>query len=479
MNMLEFMIMILIVTAFFMLVMKRSSIAIFSIFIVFILMFYLFLSQETIIVKFSGWEPPFGIVWVMDRLSAMMGLLITSIAFLVSIYSIKYVKERQHKFFALVCLMIVGLLGVTMTGDIFNMYVFLEILSLSCYGLVAFNLDDEAIEGAMKYVILGPFSTSFALLGIAMLYGLTGTLNIADLSLKIVHSIPFNIAFAFLISGFALKAAIVPFHFWLPDVHPVAPSPISAMLSSVVVGTGIYAVLRIIFTVFGFSSVFWLFIAFGLITMVIGGVIAIRQKDIKRMIAYSTVSQSGYIFLAIGLGSNLGVIAGLFHLLNNIITKAMLFLIAGVIIWHTKTKDMNELGGLGKNMNLIMICFAIGALSMAGLPPLNGFASKWLIYLATWETSPILTAIALIVSGITLIYYMKAFSSIFLGPSKQKTEKMETHTPKVMLIPIVFLAIISLIIGLFPQFFLEYLIDPAANALLNQSQYINIVLGGG
>ncbi len=473
--MLEYIVAILIVAAFMVLAVKREVIAVGAILVSFLMMLFIFLQNEMVIVRFGGWSPPFGIVWVMDKFNVMMGLLITGIAFLVSLYSIKYLKGRRHKFYALLCLMTVGLLGIAMTGDIFNMYVFLEILSIACYGLVAFNLDDDAIEGALKYLILGPLASSFMLLGVAILYGLTGTLNMADLALKIQPTPLFHIAFGFLVGGFALKAAIVPFHFWLPDVHPVAPSPISAMLSSVVVGTGIYAVLRIMFTVFGFFGVFWLFIAFGLLTMVVGGIIAINQTNIKRMIAYSTISQSGYIFLAIGLGTNIGVAAGLFHLLNNMIIKAMLFLAAGIVIWHTQTKDMSELGGLGKQMPLTMLCFGIGALSIIGIPPLNGFASKWMIYTATWEVSPLLTAVAITVSAITLVYYLKAFSSIFFGPAKKTVVKA---TPKFMLIPVVILAILCVLIGLFPQIGLS-IIEPAANALLDQNQYISAVLGGG
>jgi multicomponent Na+:H+ antiporter subunit D len=473
--MLEYIVAILIVAAFVVLAVKREVIAVGAILVSFLMMLFIFSQNEMVIVRFGGWSPPFGIVWVMDKFNVMMGLLITGIAFLVALYSTKYLKERRNKFYALLCLMTAGLLGISMTGDIFNMYVFLEILSISCYGLVAFNLDDDAIEGALKYLILGPLASSFMLLGIAILYGLTGTLNMADLALKIQPNPLFHIAFGFLVGGFALKAAIVPFHFWLPDVHPVAPSPISAMLSSVVVGTGIYAVLRIMFTIFGFFGVFWLFIAFGLLTMVVGGIIAINQTNIKRMIAYSTISQSGYVFLAIGLGTNIGVAAGLFHLLNNMIIKAMLFLAAGIVIWHTQTKDMSELGGLGKQMPLTMLCFGIGALSIIGIPPLNGFASKWMIYMATWEVSPLLTAVAITVSAITLVYYLKAFSSIFFGPAKKTVVKA---TPKFMLIPVVILAILCVLIGLFPQIGLS-IIEPAANALLDQNQYISAVLGGG
>jgi multicomponent Na+:H+ antiporter subunit D len=473
--MLEYAIAALLVAAFLTPVFKKDLIPIAAIIFSFLILVAVFLQGQIVIVKFSGWAPPFGIAWVVDRFNALMGLLVTGMASLVAIYSTRYVRERKSRFYTLLCLMTAGLLGVTLTGDVFNMYVFFEILSIACYGLVAFNTDREAIEGALKYIVLGPLASSFILLGIAMLYGLTGTLNMADIATKIQPDIAFNVAFGFLVGGFALKSAIVPFHFWLPDVHPVAPSPISAMLSSVVVGIGIYVIMRLVFTVFGFTGIMWMFIVLGIVTMVLGGIIAIAQTNIKRMIAYSTVSQSGYIFLAMGLGTNLGVAAAIFHLVNNILVKSLLFLAAGIVIWHTGTKDMNQLGGLGKRLPLVAICFGIGSLSIIGLPPLNGFASKWMIYMATWDISPVLTAIAVIVSGITMIYYLKAFSCIFMGSSRIQIKE---KTPKAMLAPVIILAAICVLIGFFPQTVLG-VIEQATNALLNQGQYITAVLGVG
>jgi multicomponent Na+:H+ antiporter subunit D len=473
--MIEYAIVVLLAGAFLTPVFKKDIVAIAAIFFSFIVMSSVFLQGGVVVMKYSGWGPPFGIAWVIDRFNALMGLLVTGIASLVSVYSARYVRERRNRFFTLLCLMTAGLMGVCLTGDVFNMYVFFEILSIACYGLVAFNADKEAIEGALKYIVLGPLASSFLLAGIAMLYGLTGTLNMADIALKIRPDIAFSAALGFLIAGFALKSAVVPFHFWLPDVHPVAPSPVSALLSGVVVGTGIYAVMRIIFTVFGLSGIMWMFIALGLVTMVLGGLLAVAQKNLKRMIAYSTVSQSGYIFLAVGLGTNLGITAAIFHLVNNILLKSLLFLAAGIVIWHTGTKDMNQLGGLGRRLPLVMVCFGIGAMGIIGLPPLNGFASKWMIYMAALEVSPLLAAAAVTVSGITMIYYLKAFSSVFLGQDKCE---VKGKTPAAMAVPVVILAIICVIIGVFPQAALTVM-EQAANALLGQGQYITAVLGGG
>jgi multicomponent Na+:H+ antiporter subunit D len=367
------------------------------------------------------------------------------------------------------------MLGVVFTGDIFNMYVFFEIFSISSYILVAFPLNRETAEGSIKFLIMGALSTLMILLGIAMLYGLTGTVNMADLALKVGPDGIFLIPLGVLMAGFFLKAAVLPFHFWLPDAHSIAPSSVSALLSSVVVGVGIYSIMRIMFTVFGMFDLSPILIAFGLVTMIAGGLMALVQTDLKRLIAYSTISQTGYILIAIALGSGFGLSAGIFHLLNNMIMKSLLFFSAGIVIWHTGVRDMNKLGGLGKKMPVAMISFFIASLAIAGIPLLNGFISKWLIYIATWQVSPLITIACLFVSAITLAYYVKAFSCIFLGPCKTKM-KVKTQTPLYMTIPVIILTALCVIIGIFPQLVTPF-VNQAAMALIDQAGYIAAVLG--
>ncbi|MBN2042215.1 MAG: cation:proton antiporter [Candidatus Aenigmarchaeota archaeon] len=465
---------VLFLAAFLVLVLKKDMIAISAIVFSFFFLIFIYLAPETMVFAFSGWNPPFGIVWVLDGLGLFMALLITGIMSLTAIYSVKYIKKRKHRYYTLLCLLTIGLLGISLTGDIFNMYVFFELMSVSSYALVAFLLNKESTEAAFKYLVVGSLSSSFLLLGIAMLYGLAGTLNMADLATKVYGGPAFLVVLGLILGGLSLKSAIVPFHFWLPDVHPAAPSPVSALLSSVIVGSGVYMMIRVIFTVFGIVSVFWMLILLGLVTMILGGLMALIQKDAKRLIAYSTVSQIGYIFVAIGIGTSLGVTAGLFHLLNNILLKSLLFMSFGIVLWHTGTRDMNRLGGIGKQMPWVAFCFGVGALGTAGVPPLNGFASKWLIYMATWQVSPVITAIAIIVSAITMAYYIKVFSCIFMGHSNIK---IVNKTPKMMLIPVIIITIMCIVIGIFPQIGIMF-VEPATNALLNQSQYINAVLGG-
>ena len=466
--MLEYIISILIVSSFLMLVLKRDLIAIGAILVSFFMMVLLFFQDQITIVRFGGWVPPFGIVWVMDGLSLFVGLLITGISSLVAIYSIKYIKERKHRFYTLLCLMTAGLLGVCLTGDIFNMYVFFEILSIASYGLVSFFLDEDAIEGAFKYIIIGSFGSSFILLGIALLYGVTGTLNFADLALKISHSPVFMIALGLIIGGFAFKAAIIPFHAWKPDAIEGTPTPIGAIFTTSSSAVGVYGIMRILF-VFGMIQLNFALIGFGVLTMMVGALLALVQINAKRMLAYSSISQIGYVVMVIGFGTTLGLTSGLYHILNNALIKGLLFMGIGCVIYLTGKENLDE---MGMNNTPLLICMGIGVLSMAGVPPLNGFVSKWLIFMASWEINPILTVLAIIASAITLAYGFKIFSSIFLSGKKSSGE-----IPKIMLVPVVILTILCVLIGIFPQLGLD-IVEPAANALLNQNQYITAVLGG-
>lgn len=467
--MLEYTIVILVISAFLMLVLKRDLVAVGSIFVSFLIMVFLFFQDQTVVVRFGGWFPPFGIVWVMDRLNLFIGILITGISSLVAVYSMKYIKERKQRFYALLCLMTAGLLGVSMTGDLFNMYVFFEITSIASYGLVSFFLDEDAIEGAFKYLVMGSFGSSFILIGISLTYGLMGTLNFADLALKVQHTPAFMFVLALMIGGFGLKAAIIPFHAWKPDAIEGTPSPVGAIFTTVSSAIGVYGIMRVLF-VFGMIQMNLALIIFGVITMMAGALLALVQINVKRMLAYSSISQVGYIVMAIGLGTTLGLTSGIYHILNNALIKGLLFMAIGCVVYLTGKESLD---GMGIKNTPLLLCIGIGVLSMAGIPPLNGFVSKWLIFMASWEISPVLTVLAIVASAITLAYGLKIFSSIFLSG-----KRVEGKIPRVMLIPVIVLAILCLLIGIFPQIGLG-VVEPAANALLNQNQYITAALGGG
>jgi len=468
--MIGYILLLLLAASFLTLVVRRDILPIAAIVISFLALVFISFGPGMILFSFGGWEPPFGIVWAGDGLSKMIALLVTGIASLVAIYSTKYIKERSHRYYCLLALMTIGMLGVSLTGDIFNLYVFFEIFSISSYALVAFFLDNHAIEGAFKYLVVGSFAASLLLLGIALLYGSAGTLNMADLSARILHTPAFLVPLGLLIAGFGVKAAMVPFHFWKPDAIEGTPSPIGAIFTAVSASMGVYCILRIlfVFNMIGFNSIL---IIFGVLTMVVGAVMAFMQDNVKRLLAYSSISQVGYILMALGLGTYLGISGGLYQLLNNALAKALLFLSMGVAILYTG-KEM--LSSLSVKNNILMACFGIGALAVIGIPPLNGFASKYMIYMAAWEVSPPLAAISLIVAAFTLAYYLKAFSCMFLNPRGRVTIK---KIPNIMLIPIIILAALCLLLGVLPQLGL-HVVEPAAKALLDSAGYAAAVLGG-
>jgi len=440
--------------------------------LLFSFLFFVFLSpsifpNEIIVQNVSSWLPPIGINLVLDSLSLIFLLLITGIGFLASLVVEKYVHERRSEFYSLFLLMIVGMMGIVLTGDLFNLYVFYEIMCISSYGLIVFYRTKKSAEAAIKYLLISALGSSLILLGIALTYGLTGTLNLADIITKLPENsaIPFSLIFV----GFAIKAGLVPFHIWLPDAHSEAPIPVSVMLSGVLVKMGLYVLLRL-YVLFDINYLSVMLIL-GLASIIVGDLMALQQKDIKRMLAYSTISQVGYISFALGLGS-VGFVAGTFHLINHVLIKSMLFLIAGSIVLKVKTRDMTKMKGLGTSMPVEAIGFLIGAFAISGIPPLNGFASKFMIYMATLNSGySFLVFIPIIFSVVTLGYYLRAFFTIFGGAGKKK-EKIDWA----LALPVLVLASLCVVIGLFPQLITQNL-QLVINSLLDKANYYCAVLG--
>lgn len=453
---------------------------------------------EIIVYQLAGRAPPFGINLAIDGFNMMVALIVTGISLLVMIYSLVFVEDRSGlgKYYSLLLLLVAGMMGVTFTGDIFNLYVFFEILSIASYALVAFYRTSGSLEGAFKYLIMGTLGTAAILLGIAILYGLTGTLNIADLAvwlerINATHGgfpISMIVALGFFITGFGIKIAMIPLHAWLPDAYQTAPSSIASIFAGGTAIVGVYSLLRVSYLAFSAIDVGTLFIVLGLISMVVGAFMAIAQEDLKRLLAYSGISQMGYILLGVGLGTTLGVQGGLFHMFNNAIYKSLLFLCAGAVVYKVGTSKLSKLGGLGEKMPITAATFIIGSLAISGIPPFNGFASKLVIYEAGYEAYLangelwylVLTVIAIVISALTLAYFVKAISQVFLGQRPEGLENVNEVSP-VMLTPMVVLAILCVVFGLLPNLGLDrYLTiaEPAQEAIMDSSKYIAAVLGG-
>lgn len=403
----------------------------------------------------GGWRPPIGIVMVVDSLTAFMLVTVNLVASAIVLYARDYMERYTAKdmFYTLVLLMLAGMNGVIVAGDLFNLFVFLEIATMASYALVAFGTERHALEAAFKYAVMGSVGTLFILLGIVLLYGLTSTLNMADMRMVLAghndHNLLRMVTVLFLM-GFGLKAALVPFHAWLPDAHPAAPAPISAMLSGVLIKSlGVYALSRILYHVIGptpiVSSVL---LVLGTLSMVVGVLLAFGQRDLKRLLAYSSISQVGYVVLGIGLGTPLGILGGVFHLLNHAVGKALLFLTAGAVEYATDSRDRLAMGGLAQKMPVTSTTGFVAAMSIAGLPPLGGFWSKLLIVMAAVQAGhPGYALWAVIVSVFTLALFATVVKDTFFGPLPQRWCKI-AEVPGGMQAAMVALALVCLMSGL-------------------------------
>ncbi len=425
---------------------------------------------------------PLGINLVLDSLSILLLIAVNLVALGAVFYSIQYMRHYtgEFKYYSLFMLMLTGMNGVVLTGDLFNLFVFLEIASIASYALVAFGCESEELEASFKYMILGTVASTLVLFGIALVYGSTGALNMAHISaiVKVSGMTPgLLLAMAMFLLGFGLKAALVPFHAWLPDAHPSAPAPISAVLSGILIkAIGMYVLIRLSFNVFGFSDgLGTVFLVMAVLSMIIGAVLALKQKDMKRMMAYSSISQMGYVLLGFGLGTPLGIIAGLFHLFNHAIFKSLLFLCSGAVEKQTGTRNMEELGGLSEKMPATSLAATIGSLSISGVPPFNGFFSKALIVLACIEATKYgLAVLAVVVGIITLGYYLRMQRLVFFGKAEKKLDAVR-EAPRLMVTSMLSLAVLCLVIGLCFSLFMSNVVDPAARVVNDGTEYSQLI----
>lgn len=441
------------------------------------------------------------ILFEVDAMSIFMAIISSILVTVAVIYSWSFMKENTglDKYYTLILLLTAGMLGMVLTGDMFNFFVFLEITSIASCALIAFwTHKGESVEAGFKYIVISAMGALFVLFAIALLYGQYNALNIALLSSVIQYTFLDKIALVLLIVALAMKAGIVPMHMWLPDSYGSAPSSISIILVSATLAS-LYGVFRVIFTLYGnvLSKIAnfgipvnvligWLIVALAVISILIGVFMALIQSDFKRLIAYGAVAELGYMFLGIGagitaLGTAYGKTAldgGIFHIMNDALDVGLLFLVAGAVYYATKETSLDKLGGLARNMKYTTVFFIIGFLAIAGMPPLNGFASKLLIYESTFQLNPILAIVAILCSILLLAVFVKVFYSAFMGPQLPKFKDVK-EVPKSMLFSMGIIACIIVIFGLFPEFIINNLVEPAANALIGYSEYISQVVVGG
>ncbi|MBS3762217.1 MAG: NADH/ubiquinone/plastoquinone (complex I) [Planctomycetes bacterium] len=453
---------------------------------------------RTAVYKLGGWPPPLGINLVLDGLSWLMLAIVSVISFAATLFSVYYMDRYtgRPRYYALFMLMLAGMNGAILSGDMFNLYVFVEIAAVSSYALVGFGCQEEELEAAFKYAVLGAVASAFILLGVAVLYCLYGTVNMAHLSQQMEGTdpgaIPRVFAFCLLLVGLGLKSALVPFHAWLPDAHPSAPAPISAMLSGVLIkAIGVYALIRVMFSVFGITpEAAQALMLLGTLSMVVGVALALAQWDFKRLLAYHSISQIGYVILGVGVGgyllakqhqetvAALAIVAGLFHLINHAVFKSLLFFTAGSVEYRTGTRQLKELGGLRERMPVTGGASLVASLSIAGVPPFNGFVSKLMIIYACVHAHRYGYAFwAVVVSILTLASFTKVQKYAFFGNLREKWQKVR-EVPFLMCAAMVLLSLLCLGMSLLAiPSARAAVLDPAQKALAGRKDYVQSVLG--
>lgn len=446
----------------------------------------------------GNWEPVEG--WAIgnslevDALSLFFALIVVVAVFVSGVYSFFYMSHDDSlvNYYTLFLMLSGSVLGLVLSGDLFNMFVMIEIMTFTAVALTAFrNHYEGALEGAFKYLVVGSLGSTSVLIGIALLYSQLHTLNLAQIAalLPTASSPVILIAFAFLFVGFGSKAFLFPFHPLAADAHAVAPASISLMISGVLTKCGVYGIIRLCYCLYQNMDqpfVQYFVTGVGVISMFVCVTMAFNQHNFKRLLAFHSISQVGYVITVIGLGSALGMSAGLFHAMNHTIFKGLLFLTAGAVQHATGSLDLDELGGLSKKMPGTCALFLIGAASISGLPPFNGFASKWMIYQATFQKAGetgnfffvVVCVATLITSVLTLASFIKVAQSVFFGQLNPKF----AHTREVSLgmrIPMWILAALCILPGLFPDQVQQWLLTPATQAATNASGYIDAAMGTG
>lgn len=388
--------------------------------------------------KMGNWNPPIGIEYILDHLSAFVILIINGVAFLVLLHSKKIVERdmpgKEMPYYTAIVLMLCGFNGIVITGDLFNLYVFLEISSLSLYGIIAVGRK-EAPVASFRYLIMGTVAGSFYLMGVGFLYMTTGSLNMADVKAIIPHLLnspaapTVFIALALMVLGMAIKMALFPMHGWLPDAYTYAPSTTSAIVAPTGTKVGAYVLLRVMFFVFGVNYVAKLFPVatvlswLAAIGIIYGSILAIAQKEIKRMLAYSSVAQIGYIAMGIGMANPMALIGAVLHILNHAFMKAGLFLVAANMRFKLGHSNISKLDNtIRKKMPWTMAAFVVGALSMVGLPPMAGFFSKWYLVLGTINGSHwVFLGVILLSSLLNAVYFFRVIEKVYMKPLPPKT----------------------------------------------------------
>lgn len=458
-------------------------------FIVCVRLFQLTLQHDHLLLQVGKWQAPFGITFIADTLSAVMVVLTAVVSLTVGIYSTAGLNRSRIKYgyFFIFHFLIMGLLGAFLTGDIFNLYVWFEVVIISSFILLTVGGKKMQMEGAIKYVTMNMLASVIFLTAIGILYGITGTLNIADLALKVeqvenrglvtVTSLLFFI-------GFGIKSAVFPLYFWLPSSYHTPPSAIAAIFGGLLTKMGIYALFRVFTIVFHpdhFTLI--LFVVIAILTMLTGAFGAVNKRNIRRLLSYLIVCHIGYLIAGLGLYTELAFTAVVFYLIHDIIVKSNVFMIIGIIFKVRETVDIQRLGGMLKDYPKFSFVVAVVLFSLVGIPPLSGFWPKILLFQEAFKAEQFILLITLILASFVTLYAIaRIWTEVFWKDSpKPLTEEIDRFAPfglsgKIALVmPIVTLAAVSLYIGLNANTVFE-VAQKVAHEMKDSSIYINAVL---
>ena len=414
----------------------------------------------------GGWAAPWGIEYRVDALSAFVLLFVSGIGALVLTYAPRSLTDEipasnHYLFCTLYLLCLTGLLGIAITGDLFNVFVFLEVSALSSYALIALGGRRQALPAAFQYLVMGTIGATFILIGIGLMYQMTGTLNMADMAARLPAAEGIRtalVAFAFLTVGIGLKMALFPLHVWLPNAYAYAPSVVSAFIAATATKVSVYILLRFMFSVFGLEFSFeHLELGRALMPLALAGIfvastVAIFQRNVKRMLAYSSVAQVGYMVLGISFATAAGLTGGIVHLFNHALIKGGLFMAMGCVMLRLHSVDLDDMAGIGRTMPWTMAAWVLGGLGLIGVPATAGFISKWYLIEAALEQNSLLVAVLLLLSSLlALVYVWRVVETAFFHePSERAREAREA--PLAMLIPTWVLLGATVFFGIFTTY---------------------------
>lgn len=437
------------------------------------------LSAGGFVYRFGGWPAAIGVEFSISPLTALMATLVMFLSLAVVMYvakdAIDSVRPRAVPgYYTIIFVAVFAMLGMVYTNDLFNMYVFMEILAIASCALVTIRGSRENLYAGLKYLLIGTVGSVTVLFGIAVLYMVTGNLNMAitaELMPQLWEEHPTNVrmAIGLMLTGFGIKAAVFPLHTWLPDAHSVAPTGSSALLSGLVVTVYLFGAIKVLFSVIGaevlaLTNIPLTLAYVGMVGMLAGSIFALGQKEVKRILAYSTVAHVGYIVLGTGLASEAGVSAALFHMISHGLMKTALFLSVGTIIHQTGKKYVSEFAGVGYRMPFTMLVFSVAALGMIGIPGVNGFMSKWYLILAGIDAGvSLVVPVILLSSFLNALYYLPLVSRAFMQRSTEADHIMKRdRLPLAKLTPMVGIAILCIATGLFPQLLMDIINEAVA-----------------